>query len=213
MKSKILVLLLAVSLLTACGSSGESQEKAPAEKSTAVETEQAKETPAAEEKSSGSAADEYKASFLSFVDENSGQNFSNYQKSEKAYNFISANPGMFPSSSDVYGPHLNPDLEFKHVTKDITAVGEEFMAIDGTVLSIYANPTESEGVEKVTELEIVDSSFNYYNLVYFGELPDIYSEDTVHAVFLPYALISFPNQAGGSTVGILSYAAEVTKIQ
>ena len=67
-----------------------------------------------------------------------------------------------------------------------------------------------KGDNTVTEIQMNDSDYNYYYVIYVGSL-DIYKDDTVQVYGVPVGMTSFENVSGGTTVSLVMAGSYVRK--
>mgnify|MGYP004665266277 CR=1 FL=1 len=67
-----------------------------------------------------------------------------------------------------------------------------------------------EGKTTVTEIQMNDSDYNYYYVIYIGSL-DVYKDDTVQVYGVPVGMTSFENVGGGTTVSLVMAGSYIQK--
>ena len=55
----------------------------------------------------------------------------------------------------------------------------------------------------ITEVNVIDEEGDQYYILYYGELTDVYEDDTISVVGLPLGNSSFENTDGGQTLVIV----------
>lgn len=212
MKFKIIItVLLLSSLLVACGSKNESvnsnkvtnnSDNNVTDKNNNANSELADELYKQTEKPKTK-----DAILLNVLNTNIEDGFYNYGViSEKAKIFFANHLELFPPEGEIDPNYINWDLQRKHINKDIQSVGDYLFNLNGTIAEIRTYDS-SYGLGKISEMHVVDNDYNSYDVIYYGDIPDKYDNDSISIVGLPYAEISYDNVSGGVTKSIYVVAA------
>lgn len=133
--------------------------------------------------------------------------------SEKAKDFLIEHEDMFPIQDEEYEMYVNKEIEYKHLTKNIQEVGNEFIYRLGNVVDIKVKQKGGTtytvvhiGGDKINLLTKERKPGDNYYLVYKGELPNIYSGAYVLFLAIPYEEASF-NDVNGETTSVIVCAA------
>ena len=129
--------------------------------------------------------------------------------SPKAKSFLNDHPEVcsVKKVNDVK-KYMDSSIEYKKVEKNQNRFGDKIMETP----ECYVIKTEESGKgdNTVTEIQMNDSDYNYYYVIYVGSL-DIYKDDTVQVYGVPVGMTSFENVSGGTTVSLVMAGSYVQK--
>ena len=176
----ILVTVLVLSCLTACGTVeemlGEANNTTSATKETGV------------------------LQFYEAIQDNDGVPFT---LTEKAKLTLSENEEIFlENKNDGLAQLADTELTYKILTKNIDKHGDKLIYFpEAYVLSI--DETELDGGTTFSELHLLDVDGNSFYLLSLSAYEDIYEEDIISVYALPIGETSFKNVSGGTTLAIM----------
>lgn len=121
-----------------------------------------------------------------------------YTLTDKAIDFISEHDDLFPSSDDLDLPEelIDSELDSKHVNKSPSKYGDRMMVLPLTQV-VQIEEEEIEEGSYFTFLNLIDWTGQQYSVFYYGELEDIFEDDSVLVTGLPLGTSSFENGLGG----------------
>lgn len=127
--------------------------------------------------------------------------------SEKAFNVLSENEELFPSSYNEYSEYLDMDLDYKDIIKNVNKMGNSLYYCKGTTL--FIQESESKGIGDFTLLQLADGNSNLHTIIYFSTTPNVYEGDRVEIVSLPLGILLDKDKYGKDTLSLLSIAADI----
>ena len=134
--------------------------------------------------------------------------------SSKAKDFLKENGDLFPVDkySNIDSSLIDRSIDYKKISKNQDNFGDKLMEIDyAYVISIYE--TKISDNEYITEIQVVDESYNNYIIYYYGALDNIYDDSDIKIVGLPLGNTSFSNVGGGTTLAIVLAGSYISLIK
>ncbi|MGG4442160.1 hypothetical protein [Brevibacillus fortis] len=125
--------------------------------------------------------------------------------------FLTKHAHLFPATGDKVKEALqfvDPNVQPKHINKNISKYHAAMIQDKGTVLSIEEEEIPEIGT--ISVLHVVNDAEDSYQIVYLGAL-DVYEDDTVEFVGVPTLLSGFDNVSGGYTNSIIIAGSYVGK--
>ncbi|BCC16562.1 hypothetical protein BCM0075_1332 [Bacillus cereus] len=124
--------------------------------------------------------------------------------SETSINFINGHSNLFPTKTDADVNSaqnlIDHSIGYKHLDKNITPYLEKLINVNGTVVDTKEDTFNNE---IITYVHILTDDYESFELVFSGNLKDIFKESYVTAVGLPLCTNSFSNVSGGTTKSIV----------
>lgn len=128
-----------------------------------------------------------------------------FKLTEKAEQFLSDHPELFPEKGDIDDKFVDYNLNFRQIVKNPSKYGDKLLYIQqGQVVETYESDDES-----LTEINVTDGEQQYW-IFYLGTLDSIYEDSTVSVYGLPLNTSSFKNTDGGSTSVVVLAGSKVT---
>lgn len=129
--------------------------------------------------------------------------------SPKAKSFLNDHPEIcsVKNVKDVK-KYIDSSIEYKKVEKNQNKFGDKVMKTPECY--VIKAEESGKGDNTITEIQMNDSDYNYYYVVYIGSL-DIYKDDTVQVYGIPVGMTSFENVSGGTTVSLVMAGSYVQK--
>lgn len=123
--------------------------------------------------------------------------------STSAMSFIADHEEFFPAGrSIVLKNYIDQSAEYKTLNKNVEKYGDSLYKSDAMqVIDIHEENVQDEVC--LTTVHVIDEGGNSFIVLYKGELPDIYKDDTVSVCGLPLGISSFENVGGGSTIAVV----------
>ncbi|MFS0556069.1 hypothetical protein [Brevibacillus sp. 179-C9.3 HS] len=129
----------------------------------------------------------------------------------QANEFLIKHAHLFPATGDKVKEAkqlVDPNVQPKHINKNISKYYASMIQDKGTVLSIEEE--EQTEIGTVSILHVINDEEDSYQILYPGSL-DIYEDDTVEFVGVPTLLSGFENISGGYTNTIIIAGSYVGK--
>lgn len=118
--------------------------------------------------------------------------------------FINGHSNLFPAKTDTdvnaTKSLIDHSISYKHLDKNITPYLEKLIPINGTVVGIKEDPFNNE---TFTYVHILTDDYESFQLIFSGNLKDIFKDSYVTAVGLPLSTNAFDNVSGGTTQSII----------
>lgn len=118
--------------------------------------------------------------------------------------FINGHSNLFPAKTDAdvnaTKSLIDHSISYKHLDKNITPYLEKLIPINGTVVGIKEDPFNNE---TFTYVHILTDDYESFQLIFSGNLKDIFKDSYVTAVGLPLSTNAFDNVSGGTTQSII----------
>ena len=117
--------------------------------------------------------------------------------------FLEAHTDLFPAGKQAsLANYIDKSVEYKHLNKNIEKYGDILFENNAMhVIDIHEENVQDEVC--LTTVHVIDEGGNSFIVLYKGELPDIYKDDTVSVCGLPLGISSFENVGGGSTIAVV----------
>ena len=123
-----------------------------------------------------------------------------FTMSASSASFLEAHTDLFPAGKQAsLANYIDKSVEYKHLNKNIEKYGDILFENNAMhVIDIHEETVQKE--VSLTTVHVLDGQGNSFVILYRGELPDIFKDDTVYVCGLPLGLSSFDNVGGGSTI-------------
>lgn len=123
-----------------------------------------------------------------------------FDLNDKATAFLQNNPSLFPAKTEDECISFTDDsISFEHIAKNDDKYGDKLMYIPILYVAQITETDIGDGTY-ISELNVGDEYGNQYYIIYIGELPDIFENDTIYAYGLPLSMSQFSNVEGGITL-------------
>ena len=126
-----------------------------------------------------------------------------FTMSASSASFLEAHTDLFPAGKQAsLANYIDKSVEYKHLNKNIEKYGDILFENNAMhVIDIHEENVQDEVC--LTTVHVIDEGGNSFIVLYKGELPDIYKDDTVSVCGLPLGISSFENVGGGSTIAVV----------
>lgn len=140
--------------------------------------------------------------------------YGHYKLTDDAIAYLDAHPDFFPATTEetisAVKNAVDSSITYPMLTKSVANNSSALIHIDNVTVgqifeSVFVGHT-------LTSALLIDSDYNYYQLVYDGALPDVLENDVVTVDALPIASSHFDNIGGGITNVIVVAGAHVQKV-
>ena len=126
-----------------------------------------------------------------------------FTMSASSASFLEAHTDLFPAGKQAsLANYIDKSVEYKHLNKNIEKYGDILFENNAMhVIDIHEENVQDEVC--LTTVHVIDEGGNSFIVLYKGELPDIYKDDTVSVCGLPLGISSFENVGGGSAIAVV----------
>ncbi|KNF09478.1 hypothetical protein CLPU_3c02580 [Gottschalkia purinilytica] len=132
--------------------------------------------------------------------------------SDDSSKFIEDNNNLFPTNNkEEVSKLVDNSITYKHINKNIKQYYKSIIKFEGYVIDVQEEEIE-EG-NKATILHVADDNMQSYEILYLGELKDIFKEDKISVIGLPLGIGGFENTDGGYTNTIVIAGSYIEKLQ
>lgn len=209
-KILLFTLLLSVLLLSGCASDSNSEGSGSGD---AEPTENSQDSQDSQEKTEEKSwISEYDNPKLTFINEWTQNLQVGFEVTKESAEFINSYPNLFPSSNkEDINNLVDGTITYKHINKSPEKYTSKMIKFSGSIIDIQETPIE--GLGTVAEIHVLDDNMQSYEILYLGELADIFKEDYISVAGISLGTNSFENVGGGYTNTIVVLGSYVEKIQ
>ncbi len=136
----------------------------------------------------------------------------NLQISEETYAFIKDNEIYFGENTVTNCPSdLIQNVSYEEYTKKSYAYRQLFIETDCKVEGIWEYNSQTTVSDTITEINgsLPSDSFADFKIIYFGALPDVYSDAKLKVTGIPVAYGSITNVLGGQNACMFLLASQI----
>lgn len=127
-----------------------------------------------------------------------------YELNDKAADFLTEYDELFPCENleDIDTELIDDSITKRQIQKNDSKFGDKLFVLPSVYVLQILEEEIYEG-DYITEVNVIDEEGDQYYIIYYGELTDVYEDDTVSVVGLPLGNSSFENTDGGQTLVIV----------
>lgn len=154
---------------------------------------------------------DFKPNKLQWIKSKGDLKIMNFSVNDKSEKFITNHENVFPTKKEsIAEKYVDSGIDYKKLIKSPDKYGNKFVKINSwKVCQIFQD--EFWG-RTTTTILVEDESFEkVYYIFYWGELKDIYENDTITCYGLPIDFSNYENVSGGTTNCMVMLGSYITK--